>query len=1159
MKKLITDGGIPSFTLKLDLKMKLTTFLLLISLISMGANNYAQSTKISLALENVTIEKVLNEIENSTDFKFFFSREDVDVNRIVSVETDGETIEIILDEVFSDSPIYYEVYDKQILLKEKDEIETPINTPKEDPKEDPIQLKQISGVVTDAEDGSTIPGVQVIVKGTTHGTTTDIDGKYSFTLPESALILQFTYIGMEAQEVVIGNQSVINVKMSMSTTSLDEIVVVGYGIQKKRDVTGAISKVKGDDLKMVPVQSFDQALQGKAAGVMITMPNGVLNNAPVIRVRGFNSISSSSYPLIVVDGVPVFTGDVSTNSTANNPLSDINPSDIQSMEVLKDASATAIYGSRAASGVILITTKRGKTGKTKVSYDGSFGYTEPFNVFDVMNAEQYVEHKNKAAENNPGSLKFPFFIPTINGEPVDTDWADIVYRKGFQHSHAINFSGATPSTTYYLSVGYTDQEGMITNNTYSRKNARLNLEHKLNKYVNLSANIAITNSFNKAPNTGSLEGQSFASSGAARWAFMLPSNIGPYNEDGSWSLRGASIGSMGQPTNFGPRNPVAVFALNSHTSENDRLLANFSATFEPVKNLIFKTSYGIDNLAVENITFQSGITGDGYNSNGYASNYYNRLKRWTWTNTVNYSYTLKEKTNFSILAGTEEQYTQANGWGASKTDVTDPFFTSYQGSWITAGMGTGTQYENYFISTFSRLTANYDQKYYFEASLRRDGFSGLATGNKYGLFGGASLMWNLANEGFVKDGKLGEIFSDLRLKTSYGQVGNMSGIGSYQSLFLYTSGVYGSSPTWMFDQAGNPDLRWETSDKYDIGLSFGLLKDKIQVDMNYYYNDVNDLILNVPQTPSKGIPGNTVPMNIGAMYNRGFEFSVTSYNVAKKDFTWTTNFNISTLKNEVTELAPGVTEIVGVTKVETTNRTMVGSPVGNIFGVETRGVDPETGRRVFVNAAGKEVLYYFENSSATRWQYRDGSGVAPAISLNADGKILGSPLPTVFGGMDNAITYKDFDFALNITYALGFEIYNGSKAGMRDQRWWNNSVEVYETAWEKPGDITNIPKPIYGDPISNGSRMVLSENVEKGNYLKVRNITLGYTLKDLQSKYGIEKVRFYASVFNAFVLTGYTGSDPEVSTNGNNNLTPGVDRNSAPQARTFSFGVNVVF
>jgi hypothetical protein len=604
---------------------------------------------------------------------------------------------------------------------------------------------------------------------------------------------------------------------------------------------------------------------------------------------------------------------------------------------------------------------------------------------------------------------------------------------------------------------------------------------------------------------------------------------------------------------------VPIFELNKFTSQSDRILGSFSVTAEPVKGLTLKTVYGIDNLAVETQTFQTGLTGDSYASNGYVGNTLNRPVRWTWTNTINYNLNLSEKYNLGFLLGTEEQYTKGQDWSGSKTNVNDPFFDAYQGVWVTAGMGTGDRYANYFISYFGRFNFNYAKKYYLELSARRDGFSGLSAGNKFGTFGGASIMWNVSKEGFIESSPLGEIFSDMRFKASYGRVGNMSGIGNYSSLFLYSGGVYGDKPTWLFNQAGNADLQWEASDKYDLGFSFGLLKDKIQVDLNWYYNDVNDLILGTPQSPSKGIPDNKIPVNIGSMYNTGFEVSLTSYNLAKADFSWTTTLNFSTMKNEVTSLAPGVTEIVGITSsLETTNRTLVGYPIGNIFGIETRGVDPITGRRVFVNANGDEILYSHE-ATGSKWTYRDGSGDATAISLTNDGKVLGSPLPTIFGGIDNVFTYKNFDMALNLTYALGFQVYNGSKAGLRDQRWWNNSLEVYNTAWKKEGDITNIPKPIFNDNVSNGSAFVISENVENADFMKVRNISLGYTFKNLPSETNIERIRIYGQVTNAFVFTNYSGSDPEVSANGNSNLTPGIDRNTVPQARTYTFGINVSF
>ncbi len=809
------------------------------------------------------------------------------------------------------------------------------------------QTVQISGTVTSSEDGLPIPGVNVSVKGTTLGILTGLDGKYVLSVPANSKTLLFSFIGFKPQEIPIEGKSKIDITLEQDVFKVDEVVVVAYGTQQKRDITGSVASVKGDAIQSIPVQSFDQALQGKAAGVSITMPNGVLNNPPVIRIRGFNSISGSSYPLIVVDGVPVFTGDQSSTNTYSNPLSDINPSDIASMDILKDASATALYGSRAANGVIIITTKRGSGGKTKVTYDGYVGVTQPFHLFDMMNGDQYLEHKNRAYQNAGIGTVLTRALDS-DGNPVNTNWADQVYRNGFQQNHAITFSGSTPSTSYFLSVGYTDQQGMIKKNTFIRKNARLNLDHKLNKIISVGANIAYTNGFSEAPVTGS----SFATAGAARLAFVLPPIVGPYLNDGNFNINGSQVGSMGTGLpNLGYYNPTAILALNTFTSQTDRILATTYASIEPVKGLILKTSYGIDNMAVESISFQSPVTGDGYGSQGNATNNFRRLNRWTWTNTANYNVTLQDKFNLGLLLGAEEQRTTNVRWSGSKTTVSDPFFKVYQGSWVNPGMGGGSIGENYFLSYFGRASLNYNRKYYIEGSVRRDGFSGLSAGNKFGTFGGLGLMWNASNESFIEN-SVGKIFSDLRLKTSYGRVGNMSAIGDFSSLYLYGAGLYAAVPTLAFSQIGNADLQWETSDKIDFGFSFSLLKDKIQTELNYYYNDINGLVLSVQQTPSKGIPGSTIPQNIGSMYNTGFELTLTSYNFAGPDFSWTSTLNFSTLKNEVTALAPGITELTGVTaSLETTNRTVVGAPIGNLLAVTTHGVDPETGRRIFVNAA----------------------------------------------------------------------------------------------------------------------------------------------------------------------------------------------------------------
>lgn len=1020
------------------------------------------------------------------------------------------------------------------------------------------QTVQISGTVTSSTDGLPLPGVTISVKGTTLGVLTAVDGKYTLSVPLSNKTLVFSYVGFKAQEVAIEGKTKIDVVLKEDLFQVDEVVVVAYGTQQKRDLSGSVASVKGDAIKSIPVQSFDQALQGKASGVSITMPNGMLNNAPVIRIRGFNSISGSSYPLIVVDGVPIATGTDFGGTAAYNPLSDINPADIASMDILKDASASALYGSRAANGVILITTKRGGGPKTKVTYDGYVGVTEPYKLFDVMNAAQYIDEKNAARINSFGTgTALITQLTDANGKPIDTDWSKHIYRTGIQHNHTLTISGSTPTTDYFLSVGYSDQQGMMKYNSFARENARLNIDHKLNKYIKIGANIGYTNGFNLSPAAGA----DFGTTSAARLAFVLPPVLPVFNNDGTYNLAGAGIGGQGEPFgNLGYPNPDYTMMECKYTTETDRLLSTFYASISPFKGFELKTQYGIDWLTSEITYYQSPLNGDGESSNGATGASNRKFRRWNWTNTANYTTSIADKYNFNFLAGIEEQKTLDNKWGGDKTNVADPFFKTYQGSWVTPLLGGGTMSENYYISYFGRVGFNYNKKYYIEGSVRRDGFSGLAAGKKFGTFYGASVMWNASNEEFISNA-IGNVFSDIRLKASYGRVGNISAVGDFSSLFLYASGLYGDVPTLYFSQAGNADLTWETSDKYDGGISFSLFKDRIQAEVNYYYNNINGLVLSVPQAPSKGIPNNSIPANVGSMYNTGFELSVTSYNISKPDFNWTTTFNLSTLKNRVTSLAPGVTEILGYTGgLEISNKTVVGKPIGGYYVVETKGIDPATGRRIFVNAAGKEVEYYYDNPSGQKWVYKDGSGFSPAITQSSDGKVIGSGIPKVFGGIDNKIAYKNFDFSLNLTYALGFQLYNGTKAGLRDQRWWNNSAEVANTYWKNPGDVTDIAKPFWGDNISNGHNSLPQTSlIEDGDFLKVRSISLGYTIKKLPAITNIDNIRIYAQIFNLHTFTKYTGADPEISSNGNSNLSPGVDRNSAPQARTYTFGVSINF
>ncbi len=1035
-----------------------------------------------------------------------------------------------------------------------------------------IAQRPVSGTVTSKEEGTPIPGVTVRVKGTTLGTSTDMNGKFELVAPPTS-VLVFSVVGLKTLEVSLENRTTVSVAMEQDVFAIEEFVVIGYGVQQRRDVSGSITTVRGDAIKTIPVQTFDQALQGKAAGVTLTIPNAVLGNPPMVRVRGFNSISGSSSPLYVVDGVPVFTGDLSRTNSALNALGDINPADIASIEVLKDASATAIYGSRAANGVIIITTKKGAAGKVTVSYDANMGYSSAYRLYDLMDAYQFIEVKNQARANANNLAAAYFVQKDKDGNDVNTNWNDYVYQTGFQHTHSLSVSGGSPTTSYFLSVGYSNNDGIIKTNNYIRKNARLNLDHKLNRWVSLGASLNYTNSFTNAPNTGSLPGANFSTAGAGRLAFVTSPVVpvylpnGDYNID--WANNRVGLGTNTQPVGF--FHPVFLQDKNYGNSQSDRLLTNLSVTAEPLKGLFLRSVFGLDNSLVESKTFWHPDHGDGRTNGGEVFNYFDRRNRWNWTNTINYGMNLFEKLNLKALVGSEEQYSNFNGWSGRRTGLADVFFTDYQGSFTTPQQPpTAMLSENYFTSYFGRINADWDKKYYIDFSARRDGFSGLAAGNKYGNFGGASAMWNISNEEFVKNSSLGDYLSDLRIKASYGRVGNISGVGSYASLFLYGAGTYNQEATLFFNQAGNADLKWETSNKFDVGLSFAILRDRMQFEFNYFNNDIDGLILNVPQSPSKGIPGNVLPMNVGSMFNKGLEFTLTSYNINKAKFKWNTNFNFTYLKNEVTSLADGVPFLAGVTQLETTNRTIVGYPLGMIWGVRTDGVDPATGRRVFLrknyNTSGKwdgtytKVFYNHQSGVATSgWRDADGN-VSRSVDISNDGEPLGSPIPKYFGGLDNTITFGNFDFNLGLTYAFDFYVYNGSKAGLRDQRNWNNSAEVAEKYWKKAGDITPIPRPVWGDNVSNGSSMVQEQNMERGDFVKVRNLSLGYTLKNnLLKRANVSSLRIYSQIFNAYTFTNYTGADPEISSNGDTNLTPGVDRNTVPQARTISFGINVTF
>lgn len=1014
--------------------------------------------------------------------------------------------------------------------------------------------RTLTGKVTD-EKGNPVANASVVVKGSTLGTSTGPDGTFSLSVPSSAKVIVISSVDMITKEVTLGTQAVFNVTLKADDKVMQEVVVVGYGTQKKSDVTGNIATVKGAAIADKPVPSFDAALGGRAAGVQITTANGVLNNPPVFRIRGTNSINLSSYPLIVVDGVVTYTGDNSQTLAASNVLSNINPSDIESMEILKDAAATAIYGSRAANGVVIITTKKGKKGRARVNYDGWVGFTQPTRMWQMLDASQYMLIKNEGLSNVGAA---PRYFPTYrtDGSLVNTNWADVIYRQGTSHSHNLNVAGANDQTSYFFSVGYTNQQGMIRKNDFDRKTFRFNVDHKVNSWMSVGVNTSYANELNKAAlNSGSLPGAAFASAGVGRLALSLPPNVGVYNNDGSYNIVGNAVGKMNNVETPTFWNPQPMLDNNYSNTENNRTIGNAYLQIKPLKELTFRSTYGIDYLFTDNKNFYTKIQGDGFSLGGTAFSTQSKDKRWVFTNTLQFDKSWGAH-SVNMLVGNEQQRSTFEGFGISRQTLTDDFFTVIQGGFntpLTAGLGLG---ENYLASKFGRINYDYKKKYFISGSIRNDGYSAFASGKKFGNFFSYSAGWDLSREAFWSQG-LSKVFNSFKLRASYGKVGNIAGIGNFASLSLFSPTVYNGGAALAFSQAGNTNLSWETSKKTDIGFTFSMFNSLITGEFAKYRNNIDGLILSVPNAPSTGMP-NAVLSNVGSMYNKGWELTLNSTPIKNKRVTYSTSFNISQNTNKVTALAPGVPNIISATSLESPSITLPGYSVGMVYVMETRGVDPATGRRIFVRADGQEVLYNHAAPSGSRWTYRSNGQVAPAIGT-ADQKVWRNTAPKYYGGFDNTVRIDNFEISTLLTFQTGFYVYNGTRATILDQRFWNSSVQVLRR-WQKPGDVTDIPKVIYADNVSNGSAQPISENAQKGDFLKLRNMTVSYYMPNsLMTKAGLTSMRFYISGQNLGMITKYQGPDPEVSSNGNGNTNQGVDRNTVGNAMSVTIGVNVGF
>lgn len=1016
------------------------------------------------------------------------------------------------------------------------------------------QDRAVSGKITSSEDGSPLPGVNVVLKGTTVGTVTDINGAYSISVPSSGGTLVFSFIGLETQEIEIGSRAVIDVALAVDSKQLSEIVVVGYGTQERKELTGSVVSIDNSRIETLVAPSFDSQLAGRAAGVQVTTPGGILGQRPIIRIRGVNSLTSSSDPLIVVDGVPMVTSDRSS-VVDSNPLANINPADIQSYEVLKDGSATAIYGSRAANGVILITTKRGAKGAAKVNYNGSVGFNEEVSRFDLLNGSQFVEIANEK-RTNAGAT------PLAVDGGVNSDWQDYIFRKGLVQQHNLGISGGSDATSYFFSLGYSGQESPILANDLTRYSFRANVDHKIADRIKIGTNLSYVHTELNGLNNGanSLSGAVYnASRMLPNVAILDPENLAfdGFNVQPDGSTLGFGSNLAGPDNNI--PNIAFVLANNVYRNRVNRLFGTAFGELEIVDGLAFRTQIGTDLTIPSDFLSWDPRHGDGRGRDGYAFMAHNPAYQWNFQNTLNYQKTLADAHSLNVTLGLEYQKTTYSSFTATGQGFPDRHFQQYNLISNAASVQNigGSYAERGFDSYFGRLNYGYKGKYLLSLSARNDGISDLAEENRRGTFTGGSIGWRISEEDFFQS----TLFSDLKIRASYAEVGNTE-IGTLPYAGGFGAVLYGPDPGIAFSRISNNILQWEVSRKTNIGLNTTI--GPVSIEADYFINKIDDMVLDRPVAPSLGVPGGNhgeISENVGSMTNKGFELRVASQVLESNKFRWNTDFNISFIKNEVTNL---ISPLSG----GTTNRTEVGRSVAELYGFQWAGVNPENGNPMYYKEDGSIVQYNLAQATADRgWKtYNPNSpgdvSTAAAAPSAPDMAFLGNTLPKWMGGWTNQFSYGGFDLEIFTRFSGGNYIMNETLRGLMGQGFANNHASILDR-WTESGQQTDVPKLFSGsDATVWQTGASNSRFVEKGDFVRIQNIVLGYSVPsealNNTFKGNVSSVRIFAQIQNPFTFTSYSGLDPELNQY-SNQLQFGIDYNNAPIIRTYSMGVSVGF
>ena len=1080
---------------------------------------------VSVRLENQKLKDVFKQIENQTGFGFVFDARNIDKNQTITYTANNESLADLLREIAKDSGLTFRRIDENIHVRKNTLFSEPIT----EVLEQEVVRAVISGTVTNAEDQEPLPGVSIIVKGTTTGTTTDFDGKFMLEAAVGS-VLQFSYIGFVAQEIEVTNQTNYSIALVPDVEQLEELVVVGYGQQEKSDVTGAISSVKGKDLQNMPVSDPSQALQGRAAGVQIVRNGGAPGQAGSIRIRGTGTINNAN-PLIVIDGFP------------GGDLNSINPNDIESMEILKDASSSAIYGTRAANGVIIITTKSGSKGdRLKFSLNSYYGTSSAINTIDVLEADDLAMLKRERYTNDGIEVNSIWEDPQYQTQ--QTNWQDELLGRGTIRNIDANLMGGGEHSTYGISLGFYDEDGLMNNSYYKRYNFRVKSTHEIGKRFKLNQNLQLTSREGNFLNTTS------AQTGILWSAIRFHPGLPVKYADGSYSSSQIS-------SEFGDiNNPIFTVDTNDENEKNYRILGSIGGEFKITDDLSAKANFGVDANIYDHYRFEQQVldqtrTTSINNLLRENEQYYSILTEYF----LNYNKQIGEDHNINIVAGYSAQTFNTSGYSVEGQGFENEDYDLRDlGNATTITEADDTKEYTALQSWFGRANYSYKDRYLLTATFRSDGSSKFADGNRWGYFPAFSLGWRISEESFWNV----SFIDNLKLTGGWGQLGNQN-VDPFQYYSkLRVSNAYSFGGTGVTGTAqtliANPDISWETAEMSNFGIEAAFLQGRLFTNINYFVKTTKDMLLPVPAVGAQGT-ADVPDRNVGELQNKGWEFEL-GYNNTSGGLTYSISGNASFIKNEVTKLnAPYIESQRYGRPNQEVARTYVGEPLASFYGWVADGL--------YQNEA--EIAN--DPALANDSRREDGliqPGDTKFVDLNGDGmindedrKVIGSPHPKMTYGINASVSYKGFDLSMFILGEAGKDIFNGDRMQGLDPTYSYNMYAETLNRWNGEGTSNSIPRMTTSSNNLNHRSSTLF--IEDGGFMRLKNLTLGYTLPSpISEKVGVSRARFYVTGQNIFTITNYSGIDPELGyTDGNLQL--GVDYAQYPQARSWIFGATLNF